>query len=363
MIDKLGWYLEPDEFDVKAHYLTGRRNVNDWKPNAKETYKNWYFPHIKPQGCSLMIHTCPAKILFGHNLKNVVPSDLDEFLERTIQQLDALGIEVSKETLRSKRLSILHVNQLVGIPLTIDCCTRMLQTAEKYGRLERGVSLYPENGICVFNNLSHRKLKIYDKTAEALKQPLAMEQAKELQKKHKTLLQVEFQMEYAREIEREYSLQKIKLENTLENAFNPIVARKILDARAREWLNHICIIDSPDYQLLETTEIICQNNNIHGIQARSSLLGCLWLCKQYGLYNALKYISRWTDHKTASKHCKKIKKLFLMFSEERDKSTLENAILAAIQNIGEESSPSWQCNTTSNSLSIETLSYKELKTC
>lgn len=363
MIDLLGYRLEADEFNIKEHFLTERHNLDDWKPNVSLLFQNRYFPVIKQEGYTLKIQTCPAKTLFNHNLCNILPSDLEPFLEATLKQLNAYGIETSKEILRSKQLNILHVNQLVAVPLTIDCCTRMLQTAEKYGKFQKGLSLYPDNGFCVFNNLKYRKLKFYDKTAEALKQPAAIEIANGLKKQHQTLLQVEFQMQGAREIAREYKLHGIKLENTLENAFNPIIARTILLARVKEAFKHIYVVNSPDYQLLENAEIICTNNNIHGLQAKSALLGCIWIWKELGMNGLLRQLSRWTDKKTAYKYCKKIREKCVSLMEERDKAILTESILTAIQSIGEESSPLWQCNTTSNFFNNKTLVNKELGSC
>ena len=363
MIDLLGYPLEADEFNIKEHFLTERHNLDDWKPNVSLLFQNRYFPVIKQEGYTLKIQTCPAKTLFNHNLCNILPSDLEPFLEATLKQLNAYGIETSKEILRSKQLNILHVNQLVAVPLTIDCCTRMLQTAEKYGKFQKGLSLYPDDGFCVFNNLKYRKLKFYDKTAEALKQPAAIEIANGLKKQHQTLLQVEFQMQGAREIAREYKLHGIKLENTLENAFNPIIARTILLARVKEAFKHIYVVNSPDYQLLENAEIICTNNNIHGLQAISSLLGCLWIYSQFGIHKLSHILSRWSDSKTASRYCKKIKQACSLLQEERDKKIFQEAILTTIQNMGEESTPPWQGNTPPDLLSNRPISPKELETC
>ena len=350
MIDLLGFRLEAGEFNIKEHLLTKRHNLADWKLNAFLAFQNRYFPVIKQEGNTLKIQTCPAKTLFNHNLCNILPSDLEPFLEATLKQLNEYGIETSKEILCSKQLNILHVNQLVAVPLTIDCCNRMLQTAEKYGKFQKGLSLYPNDGLCVFNNLKYRKLKFYDKTAEGLKQPAAIEIVNGFKKQHQTLLQVEYQMQGAREIEREFTYQGIKLKNTLENAFNPEIARKILYSRTKEALQHIYVVNSSEYDLLENTEIICKQKNIHGLQAISSLVGCLWICKQFGINSLLKYLEHWTDHKTAYRYSKKFKKLFSQYNQSRDKDILQDTILTAIQNIGQESSPIWQGNTTEQCL-------------
>ena len=362
MIDKLGWYLEPGEFKIQTNDLTKRANFYEWKTFASLAYLGKYFPTIRLKGPCLQIVTCPAKALYNHNARNISAEDLETFLTITNQQLLNHGIEVSKETLRTKRLSTLHVNQLVKVPLTIDTCSRMLRTAEKTGKFKQGISLYPEEGICIFNNLKHRKLKIYDKTMELLKQPSAKEIVQELQQTSTTLLQVEYQIQGAREIEREYAYQGIKLENTLENAFNPEIARKILYSRAKEALQHIYVVNSSEYDLLENTEIMCKQKNIHGLQAISSLVGCLWICKQFGINSLLRYLEHWTDHKTAYRYCKKIKNLFSTYSQARDKDILQDAILTAIQNIGEESSPIWQRNTTGQYL-LEMGNNKEPNLC
>ena len=346
MIDKLGWYLEPDEFKIKLQNLTNRQNIYDWKAIRRLTHPAQYFPSIRPEGPCLKILTCPSKALYNHNLYEITPNDREQFLEVTCRQLLLVGIEVSKEILRKKRLSVLHVNKLVQLPLTINCCSRMLQTAEKYGKFKHGISLYPNEGWCVFNNLKYRKLKFYDKTVEALKQPFARELAEALQKNHKTLLQVEFQMQGAREIEREYALQGIKLENTLENAFNPEVAYKILYARTKEALKHLYVVDLPEYKLIENTEIICQKNNIHGIQAKSAVLGFLWVCQHLGINGLLNILTRWSDSKVANKYYKKIRKLFSLVFEQREKDLFKRTILSSIQSIREKSYPLSLCNTT-----------------
>ena len=360
MIDKLGWYLEPGEFSIKRNEVTKRCNLSDWKIESK-AYKGQYFPNIIPHGQGINILTCPAKALYNHNLYEIVPNDFERFLDVTYKQLEILGIKTSKEILAHKTLSVIHFNKIVELPTTIDCCIRMLQTAEKYKKFTKGISVYPDDGICIFNTLKYRKLKFYDKTKEALKQTSAIDVVKELQKQNITLLQVEYQIQGTREIEREYKVQGIKFKNTLKNAFNPDISRTILYNRTKEALEHIYVIDIPEYQLLEKAEIICKQNNIHGPKAKSSIIGFLWICNKFGINVLLNLISNWSDPKTGYKIYKKIKNYFSILFDSKTKTWFQDIILSSIQHIGDKSFPQKLCNTTNASLSDETISI--IKPC
>lgn len=355
MIDKLGWYLEPGEFSIKRNEVTKRCSLSDWKIESK-AYQGQYFPNIRPHGQGINILTCPAKTLYNHNLYEIVPDDFERFLDATYKQLGILGIKTSKEILANKALSVIHFNKIVELPTTIDCCTRMLQTAEKYKKFTKGISAYPDDGICIFNAMKYRKLKFYDKTKEALNQASAIDIVKELQKQNITLLQVEYQIQGKREIEREYKVQGIKFKNNLKNAFNPHISRTILYNRTKEALEHIYVIDIPEYQLLEKADIICKQNNIHGPQAKSSIIGLLWIYNQFGINYLLNLISNWSDPKTGYKIYKKIKNYFSILFDSKTKIWFQDIILSSIQHIGDKSFPQKLCNTTNTSLSDETIS-------
>ena len=129
-----------------------------------------YFPTIRRDSYGIYWESCPSKVIFGHNLYEVGPDDLERFVYKSVEQLAYAGVFVEPEVLMQHKLFRMDVNKIALIPLASNFCQNLMESSKKISRFKKAVTYYPEDGFCCVNMLKHRKLIFYDKLHEGLTQ-------------------------------------------------------------------------------------------------------------------------------------------------------------------------------------------------
>ena len=276
-------------------------------------YTSNYMPTVEVRasnGCIVEVnwHACPSKILFNHNLQELQADEIEYMFDVLIADLEYMGIYTTKEILKKKPLNVLDVNKLVLWPNNIDLAF-YLQSSAKQGRFTSIISLYPNDGVSVNNTLKHRKLIIYDKSKESEElKYLDKETLKFMKNAAFTLINVEYQMRTKKEIDAEFRTQKISLANTVENAFNPIIAKTILWNRVNEYFKDI-FMTSDEYETIkEKVTTYCKKNGKKGCEKITSLIGIAFMAKKPGIKNQLLQFS---DRNTVTRKLKELKEIDL----------------------------------------------------
>lgn len=256
---------------------------------------------------------CPAKVLYGHNLQEVTQQELEAFLDKSVSQLAYAGILTDKEVLRKHYLSGADVNKLAIYPGTAAILFRILQNTPTTGQFKKAITLYPDEGICVYNVLKHRKLKIYDKTVQSKKLDFIPQDLAEFMKQASfTLINNEYSMEGKAQIDEELETQGITLPNTLESFWNPIVSQTILKNRTSAFFNQIFTIDlSQAEECFLAVQSYCKQHNITGLQAKTSLWGSIEYIGNFGLNRFQNWLLESSDKKDVRKFIKKLKDIHL----------------------------------------------------
>lgn len=313
MADKIAILFNNDEIKIvnKINNTPERYTYlyNTYGHNTYRHDKDEYFPTIIATPYGIWWETCPAKVLFGHNLYEVGPEHLNEFIDKSIQQLSYAGVYVKKEVLLKHTLNRLDVNKITLLNYSMELCRRLLESSRKSGRQNNSITLYPDNGHAVVSALAHRRLEFYDKYTEGIKQQIPDELKDILNRYKLTIFNIEYQIQGLNEIRREFITQKIPLEPTVENAFNPLIAKTILSNRVSKFFEGIVNIDNPLYDLLEQVELACKEQNITGLQNISVRVLLLLLIKEFGAGLTYKWIKQHTDKISCRKYWNMVKNL------------------------------------------------------
>lgn len=313
MADKIAILFNNDEIEIvsKINNMLARYAYlyNTYGHNTYRHDKDGYFPTIIAKPYGIWWETCPAKVLFGHNLYEVGPEHLNEFIDKSIQQLAYAGVYVKKEVLLKHTLNRLDVNKITLLNYYMELCRRLLESSRKSGRQNSSITLYPDNGHAVVSALAHRRLVFYDKYTEGIKQQIPDELKDILNRYRLTIFNIEYQIQGLNEIRREFITQKIPLEPTVENAFNPLIAKTILSNRVSKFFEGIVNIDNPLYDLLEQVELACKEQNKTGLQNISVRVLLLLLIKEFGAGLTYKWIKQHTDKISCRKYWSMAKNL------------------------------------------------------
>lgn len=341
MFDKIGTYLNPKDIKLipqsqaekRHHYLFG--HSIEGAPYHHD--KNEYFPTIRNTPYGIYWESCPAKVLFGHNLYEISEQDCMLFIEKSVAQLAYAGIHITPERLIKQKLSRLDVNKLVICSPGINISKYLFDSAKSSGRFQQGISYYPNNGLCCFNNLKHRKLKFYDKIREAqAMQDIPKELQEIFQNQQCSVLNVEFQMHKAEEIKREYKKHNLDVSNTVESAFMSEVSKTILLNRVKNFLENTAFIDAPIQLLIPSLKEYCNRYNIHGGQAILAIFSLIMLVNNLGTniaYQTLDLLNRNSRYK----YWNEIKKIDSFLKETdhllygKESIELQEAILSSIK--------------------------------
>ena len=334
-VDKVGKFFPKTEYKViEREHAQSRHQYLFKEMNYKNIPyrhdKDEYFPTILRTPNGIYWETCPPKVIYGHNAYEISDADKNSFIQKSIKQLAYAGIEVNPTLFEHSDIHRLDVNKLVLLPFTIDFCTRLFEQAKQTGRMEKGFSLYPNQGTSCFNSLKRRKLMMYDKTKELGTQNYVPVKLRRLiSEKTCSVINLEYQMKRATEIEAEFKLHGLTVAPELCNVFDPNIAKTILLNRIKPIFDNIQTIDSPLHKLLETVEQVCKRNKIHGVQALAAQYTFAYLVKTLGLNGLYTTLCRWTDKKAAHKYCKSFKQL--NYPTSKQEIVFKDLILKAIE--------------------------------
>lgn len=341
MIDRTKIYLQYGEFEIiskdrwepRHQYLKCPATVNQYKHDKYE-----YMPSIiafgSQEGIShIQWEVCPAKALYGHNLQEITPSEFNKFVDKSIYQLHYAGINTDKETLRKHYLSLLDVNKLAIYPAQFNIARHILQQTPPSSRFEKPITLYSNGGQSVYNNLSHRKLNIYNKTAQSEELEYAPREILELlQQAPFTLLNIEYRMQGKAEIDEEFRVQGLKLANTLENAFNPQVAQTILKNRVSQFFAQMFTVDlSQKTAILNGVQTYCMQIGKSGPQAKSALLNGILAIGVYGLDTFQDFLCTGSDRKNALQFIKTLRGINIPCLQEE--KVLKEVVFSALESM------------------------------
>lgn len=320
MLDKVACYLLPGEVKIISPDRADSRHRYLLAPHRDGSgYKHLeagYFPTIRRDFYGIYWESCPSKVIFGHNLYEVGPKDLETFVYKSVEQLAYAGVFVEPEVLIQHRLFRMDVNKIALLPLASDFYQHLMESSKKISRFNKAVTYYPEDGFCCVNMLKHRKLILYDKRQEGLKQEyLPSDLRNILEEGSFSVVNVEYQIKKSAEIEREFRTQHLAFENTLANAFNPEIARTILTNRLSQILDGIVLVESDFNTLIKEREVFCQKNGIHGLQSVSLRCWLLLMLQNLGPDLTFTWLKKHSDAKTALRYWKELQEGYVSTSE------------------------------------------------
>lgn len=336
--DKIGLRLEMLEGDFNIVPKKNRQYYQEYLTVAekygKAKFKNTtdeYMPYIEvfynrnAALYTIQIDACPSKILFNHNLQELNTEEVEQMLDKLIEKLEYAGIYTTKEILKQKPLNKLDVNKIIFWPNKMDILP-YFQKSAKQGHFEYSITFYVNLGKSVNNNLKRRKLIIYDKSRQAERlEYLDKETLDFIQNATFTIFNVEFQMQGKKEIDAEFKTQKIALANTLENAFNPIIAKTILLNRTKEVFKDIFIISDDDETIKEKVLTYCKKTGKRGVEKITSLM---WICSLSRKPDIKAELLKISDRYTVGNKLKELKEINLIPIKpvEEFKETVINSI-------------------------------------
>lgn len=319
MLDKVGCYLLPGEAKIISPQRAGSKHAYLFAPRKEGAcYKHieaGYFPTIRRDSYGIYWESCPSKVIFGHNLYEVGPTDLEAFVYKSVEQLAYAGVFVEPEVLMQHRLFRMDVNKIALLPMASDFWQHLMEISKKISRFNKAVTYYPEDGFCCVNTLKHRKLILYDKRQEGLKQeyiPWGLRNI--LEEGSFSIINVEYQIKKSVEIEREFRTQHLAFKNTLANAFNPKIAKTILTNRLYQVLDGIVLVESDFNTLLKEREIFCQKHGIHGLQSIALRCWLVWMLQNLGPDLTFTWLKEHSDSKTALRYWKELKEGYVSTS-------------------------------------------------
>ena len=279
-----------------------------------------YMPNIHVYANDLGITTttiqvCPSKLLYGTNIYETKEEDFERFLKQLVERLEYAGILTDESILRNHYLSGWDVNKLVVLPfaspvLRLICGHNVPHPAKS----RKGFSVYEDSdGWGVHFNFQSKGVKMYDKTAEALKYNGMSQDLGNLFKENGCcLVNFEYAMNDKKAIDMELKLTKIGLPNTLETAFNKEVCSKILQYRTVKLLKRFFTISDDMVKHLATVEQFCDmHQKYNGLQKRNALFGAICKFNILGYADYCEYLKEHYELKEVRQHLNLLKKLNL----------------------------------------------------
>ena len=300
-------YLDKAEKKAfKQPYI--HEDSDDYMPNIHVYADNLGITRVE-------IQVCPSKLLYGTNIYETKEEDLERFLSLLVERLEYAGILTDESVLRNHYLSGWDVNKPIIFPISSSvlrflCCHNIPQPAKS----RKGYSVYEDSkGWCVHFNFQKKGIKIYDKTAEALKwNGMPVDLAPLFQESGCCLINLEYAMQDKKSIDNELKLIKSYLPNTLETAFNREICSKILQYRTSGILGGFFTIQNDMEKNLASIEQSCDKHKKHnGLQKRDALFGAVCKLNTLGYADYYKYLKQHSSQKDARKHLDLLKKLNL----------------------------------------------------
>lgn len=261
------------------------------------------------------IQVCPSKLLYGTNIYETKEEDFERFLKLLVERLEYAGILTDESVLRNHYLSGWDVNKLVILPFTSPVlrfiCGHNIPAPK---RARKGYSVYEESdGWCVHFNFQYKGIKMYDKTAEAIRwngMPVDLEPL--FKESGCCLVNFEYAMNDKKSIDDELRLIKTYLPNTLETAFNRDICSKILQYRTIGILEGFFTISNDMVKHLAVVEQFCDmHKEYNGLQKRNALFGAVCKFNTLGYADYCKYLKEHYSRKEARQNLNLLKKLNL----------------------------------------------------
>lgn len=264
---------------------------------------------------SAEIQVCPSKLLYGTNIYETKEEDFERFLSLLVERLEYAGILTDESALRGHYLSGWDVNKPVILPINSSvlrfiCGHNVPQPAKS----RKGYSVYEDSeGWCVHFNFQKKGIKMYDKTAEALKwNGMPVDLAPLFQEGGCCLVNLEYAMQGKKSIDEELKLLKSYLPNTLETAFNKELCSKILQYRTIGLLQGFFTIQNDMVKNLASIEQFCDmHKEYNGLQKRNALFGAVCKFNTLGYADYYKYLEQHYSRKETRKNLSLLKKLQL----------------------------------------------------
>ena len=318
--------LKEGEFNVLSkgrsarHAYLDKAEQTGYKQAYEHTDSDDYMPNIhvyaKDLGITRVeIQVCPSKLIYGTNIYETKEEDFERFLSLLVERLEYAGILTDKSTLQNHYLSGWDVNKLVILPFTspvlrLICGHNVPQPAKS----RKGYSVYEESdGWCVHFNFQHKGIKMYDKTAEAIKwNGMPVDLAPLFKESGCSMVNFEYAMNDKKSIDDELKLIKTYLPNTLETAFNRGVCSKILQHRTIGILEGFFTISNDMVKHLAVVEQFCDmHKEYNGLQKRNALLGAVYKFNALGYADYCKYLKQHYELKEVRQNLNLLKKLKL----------------------------------------------------
>ncbi|MBR4508352.1 MAG: hypothetical protein IKP23_02625 [Elusimicrobiaceae bacterium] len=284
------------------------RNSNDYMPTIHVYADNTGIKRAE-------IQVCPSKLLYGTNIYETKEEDLECFLSLLVEKLEYAGILTDESVLRNHYLSGWDVNKPILLPFTSSVlrliCTHNIPQPAKS---RKGYSAYEtSDGWCVHFNFQHKGIKMYDKTAEAMKWDGMPTDLSQLFKQNGyCLLNLEYAMNDKKAIDEELKLIKSYLPNTLETAFDRETCSKILQYRTIEVLEGFFTISNDMVKHLASVEQFCDmHKQYNGLQKRNALFGAVCKFNTLGYSDYCKYLKQHYSLKEVRNNLNLLKKLNL----------------------------------------------------
>lgn len=279
-----------------------------------------YMPsiHVYSDGLgitSATIQVCPSKLLYGTNIYETKEEDLARFLKLLVERLEYAGILTDESVLRNHYLSGWDVNKPVILPFTSSIlrfiCGHNVPAPK---RARKGYSVYEESdGWCVHFNFQHKGIKMYDKTAEAIRwNGMPVDLAPLFKERGCCVVNLEYSMLEKKSIDDELRLIKTYLPNTLETAFNREVCSKILQYRTIGILEGFFTISNDMVKHLAVVEQFCDmHKEYNGLQKRNALFGAVCKFSTLGYSDYRTYLKQHYTQKEIRQNLNLLKKLNL----------------------------------------------------
>lgn len=259
------------------------------------------------------IQVCPSKLLYGTNIYETKEEDLDRFLSLLVERLEYAGILTDESVLRGHYLSGWDVNKPILFPLSSPVlqflCKQNLPTPK---RAQKGLSIYENSeGWGVHFNYQHKCIKLYDKTAEAIKNDIMPPDIKALfQETGSCMVNLEYSMNNKKAVDFELNRISNKLPNTLETAFKKEVCWKILRNRTFGLLDNFYTIQQDLGKIAVCAEQFCNTHKaFNGAQKRNALFGALVKMSFWGYDEYKNHLKRFYSKKQINQHFNMLKEI------------------------------------------------------
>ncbi len=303
------------------HAYLDKAEQSGYKQKYKHDGSDDYMPNIHVYASKQLgitraeIQVCPSKLLYGTNIYETKEEDFERFLSLLVERLEYAGILTDESVLRNHYLSGWDVNKPIILPfsssvLRLICTHNIPQPAKS----RKGYTVYEESdGWSVHFNFKEKCIKMYDKTAEALKHNwMPVDLAPLFKESGCCLVNLEYTMNKKKSIDYELKLIKSHLPNTLETAFNKEVCSKILQYRTLGIFERFFTISNDMVKHLASIEQFCDiHKEYNGLQKRNALFGAVCKFITLGYADYCKYLKQHYSLKEVRNNLNQLKKLNL----------------------------------------------------